>query len=197
MVRTNWDPAAFHHWYEKLPARKREFAWSDLTSAHRKTYIEWKTFRGFAKVSELDIDPRSIEMCEPNAASPPCPDLRCLVSGELAHFELGEVTSEDLARKANRASKNRRTSYGGVVNQRQPLLRIFLKKCRNRYTTNGRPLHLVLHFLVGRQSPFEPQLSHDVERCRARLVERIRRSQFASVSLYDDWKQRVLVRLQP
>jgi hypothetical protein len=49
---------------------------------------------------------------------------------------------------------------------------------------------------VGRQSPFEPQLNEDVKKWRCRLVERIRRSQFASVWLYDDWRKRVLVQLE-
>ena len=180
MPKTDWDPAAFHHWYEQLPAHKRERVWNDLTSGQRKVYVEWKTFRAFAKASGLDIDPHSIEMCDPNAASPPLPDVQCLVSREPEYFELGEVTSEDLARKASIATKNRQKVYGGVVNQRQPLVRIFLKKCRNRYTTNGRPLHLVLHFLVGRQSPIEPQLLQDVSNCQDQLVDRIGRSPFAS-----------------
>lgn len=64
-----------------------------------------------------------------------------------------------MARTASIALKNRAHVYGGSVSQRRPLVRIFLKKCRNRYTTKGRPLHLVLHFAVGRQSPFEPQLN--------------------------------------
>lgn len=194
--RTIWDPAAFHEWYEKLPVQKRRRAWEDLTRERQKLYIEWKTFRAFVQTSGLDIDPRSIEMCDPNAASPPLPDVRCLVSGQLEYFELGEVTDESVARTASIAMKNRQGVYGGFMSQRKPLIRIFLKKCRNRYTTNGRPLHLVLHFAVGHQSPFSPQLNEDVKKWRGWLVERIRRSQFASVWLYDDWHKRVLVRLE-
>ena len=119
----------------------------------------------------------------------------CLVSGCPEYFELGEVTEEKLARAASVAMKNGRGVYGGVVSQRLPLIQIFLKKCRNRYTTNGYPLHLVLHYAVGRQSPIESQLNHDLAKWRDRLDERIRRSPFSSVWLYDDWEKRVLVRL--
>lgn len=147
-----WEPAAFYEWYERLSAHKRQKAWQDLEREHQKTYIGWKTFRSFAAASGLDIDPRSIQMCDPNAASPPLPDVRCLLRGEETYFELGEVTSEDLARTASIALKQRAHVYGGVLSQRQPLLSIFLKKCRNCYTTNRHSLHLVLHFAVGRQS---------------------------------------------
>jgi hypothetical protein len=193
MAKNRWEPAAFYQWYERLSMEKRELAWNDLRPNHRKLYIEWKTFRAFAKATDLDVDPRSIEMCDPNAAAPPLPDVRCLVSGQPSYFELGEITEEDLARKASIALKNRAHVYGGFISQRRPLVRIFLKKCRSKYTTNGSPLHLVLHFAVGRQSPFEPQLTADVQQWRKHLIERIGRSQFASVSVYDDWQKRVLV----
>jgi hypothetical protein len=193
--KAEWEPAAFHHWYENLPIQKRRCVWDDLKREHQKIYIEWKTFRAFVQASGLDIDPRCIEMCDPNAAAPPLPDVRCLASGQLEYFELGEVTDESVARTASIAMKNRQSVYGGFMSQRKPLIRIFLKKCRNRYTTNGRPLHLVLHFTVKHQSPFSLQLNEDLKKWRGRLVERIRRSQFASVWLYDDWQKRVLVRL--
>jgi hypothetical protein len=198
MVRLNseWEPAAFYEWYEALSNHKRVKAWGDLKREHQKTYIEWKTFRSFAGASGLDIDPRSIETCDPNAASPPLPDVRCLLSGEETYFELGEVTSEDLARTASIALKKRAHVYGGVQSQRQSLLRIFLKKCRNRYTTNGHPLHLVLHFAVGRQSPIEPQLAADLSKYGERLIKRIRRSPFICLWVYDDWQERVLARLE-
>jgi len=191
----SWEPAAFSYWYEKLPTEKRQRVWDALKRDQRKVYNEWMTFRSFAKSSPLDIDPRSIEMCDPNSASPPLPDTRCRISGQLEYFELGEVTSEGLARTASIAQRNRVAVYGGGFLQRQPLVRIFLKKCRNRYTTKGNPLHLILYFAVGHQSPFEPQLNYDMERWRMRLVERIRRSPFTSVWLYDDWQKRVLFRL--
>ena len=195
MAKTKWEPAAFDYWYDKLPPAKRARVWADQKREHQKVYAEWQTFRDFAAVSELDVDPRSIEMCDPNAAAPPLPDVRCLVSGKLEYFELGEVTEEGLARTASIATKNRQSFSGGAVSQRQPLLRIFLKKCRNRYTTEGHPLHLVLHFVVGHQAPFEPQLNDDLDKWRDRLVKRIQRSPFSSVWLYDDWLKRIPARL--
>jgi hypothetical protein len=170
-------------------------AWADLKRDQQKIYIEWKTFRAFIGASCLDIDPRSIEMCDPNAATPPLPDIRCLVSGELEYFELGEVTEEQLAEAASKAMKERQGVFGGAVSQRKPLVRIFLKKCRNHYTTNGSRLHLILYFAVGRQSPCESQLKQDLDRWRDLLVKRIRRSHFCAVWLLDGWQKRVLVRL--
>src|SRR6266550_2401179 len=109
-------------------------------------------------------------------------------------FELGEVVYEGLAQTASIATRNREKIFGGSFLQREPLVRIFLKKCRNRYTTSGQPLHLVLHFAVGHQSPFEPMLLEDLDKWQDRLIERIRKSQFDCVWLYDDWKKLVLVR---
>jgi hypothetical protein len=195
VAMVNWEPAEFHHWYEQLPVRKREQAWADLERNHQKTYIEWKTFRGFAEASDLDIDPRSIEMCDPNSATSPLSDVRCSVSGELEYFKLGEVTDEDLARTASIAMKNPQSVYGGVVSQCQPLVRIFLKKYLSRYTTNGRPLRLVLHFAMGLQSPVESLLNADLEKWRPRIVQRIPRSPYSTVWLFDYWQKRVLVLL--
>lgn len=194
--KVKWEPAAFHHWYDRLSRQKRKCVWDDLKREYQKLYIEWKTFRAFAQASGLDIDPRSVETCDPNAAAPPLPDVRCLVSGQPQYFELGEVTDESVARAASIAAKNRQSVCGGFMSQRNPLVRIFLKKCRNRYTANGRPLHLVLHFAVGHQSPFSPELNDDVAKWRDRLIQRIRRSQFDSVWLYDGWQKQVLARLE-
>ncbi len=194
-AKVKWDPAEFDEWYKRMPKENRERALADLKPEHRKLYVEWKIFRDFATASGLDIDPRSIEMCDPNDASPPLPDVSCLVSGGPEYFELGEVTEEDLARTASIALKNREDSFGDFVANVQPLVRIFLKKCRKRYTANGRALHLVLYFAVGHQFPFEPQLENDLQRWRDRLINRIQRSRFSTAWLYDDWQERVLVRL--
>ena len=194
-AKLKWEPAAFDWWYKRLPAQKRRVVWEDTKAEHRKLYLERETFLAFADASGLDIDPRSIENCDPNAAAPSLPDIRCLVSGQEHFFELGEVVDEDLARTASVAAKNREHVYGGAVSQTQPLVRIFLKKCRSRYTVNGRPLHLVLYFSVGHQSPIEPLLFPDIAKWRGRLVERIGKSQFDTVWLYDDWKKRILEKL--
>ena len=190
LAKPRWEPAVFHEACEKLPVREQRRLRDGLKPDDKKLLFEWKTFRAFARVSGLDIDPRSIEMCDPNAASPPFPDVRCRVSGQFEYFELGEVTAEDLARKASIAMKNRSGVYGGATSQRRPLARICLKKCRKRYTTNGRPLHLILHFAVGRQVPNERSLPDDL----SSLMGPIRRGPFACVWLYDGWDQRVLVR---
>jgi hypothetical protein len=191
MAKVKWEPAVFHESCEKLPVRDQRRLWDDLKPEQKKLLFEWKTFQAFARISGLDIDLRSIEMCDPNAALPPLPDVRCRVSGQLEYFELGEVTAEDLARKASIALKNRLSVYGGAVSQRQPLARICLQKCRKRYTTNGCPLHLILHFAVSRQVPNEISLKDDL----SSLLKPIRRSPFTSVWLYDGWDKRVLVRL--
>jgi hypothetical protein len=191
VAKPKWEPAVFHEACEKLPVRDQRRLWDDLKQQHKKLLFEWKTFWAFARVSGLDIDPGSIEMCDPNAASPPFPDVRCRVSGQLEYFELGEVTAEDLARKASIAMKNRSGVYGGATSQRQPLARICLKKCRKRYTTNGRPLHLIMHFAVGRQVPNELSLPDDL----SSLMEPLRQSPFTSVWLYDGWEKQVLLRL--
>jgi len=135
------ERAAFCGWYAALPIHKRVKAWGDLKREHQKTYVEWKTFRSFAGASGLDIDPRSIETCNPNASLAAA--AACAVSPFRweTYFELGEVTS-------GRPRKNRQYSLEKTstrlrrraVSAATDTLH-FLKKCRNRYTTKGHPPH--------------------------------------------------------
>jgi hypothetical protein len=195
-MKKSWNPAAFHESSGVLPVQERQQAWRDLRAHQRKTYFEWNVFRAFAVASRLDIDSRSVEMCDPNDASPPLPDVRCLVSGELEYFELGEVTSEDLARRATMARRNNWAVYSGTSPQEEPFVRIFLKKCRSRYTTRGRPLHLIMHYAVGRLVPSELVLSSLFLRSHDYFIEQIRLSPFACVWVYDDWDKSILIRFE-
>jgi len=99
LAKPRWEPAVFSRSVREAASSGAAAAAGRSQARRQEALFEWKTFRAFARVSGLDIDPRSIEMCDPNAASPPFPDVRCRVSGQFEYFELGEVTEEDLARK--------------------------------------------------------------------------------------------------
>jgi hypothetical protein len=187
-----WNAAEFHHWYNQMPPdeRKRK-AWDDLSLDQRKRYIEWWTFGNFARIAPLDIDPRSIENREP-----PEPDIRCLISRAEHYFELGEVTDQTLARTAGIAAKNRQTIFAGKFSQLDPLVRIFRQKCSKKYSTNGHPLHLLLHYSVGRQVPHTAHLRAEISKWGRVIVKRLQRSPFASVWLYDGWDNTVIAYVQ-
>jgi hypothetical protein len=177
-----------------MPIEKMKQAWDNLKAPERKLCEEWMMFREFTEASNLDVDPGSIEMCDPNAAKPPLPDIRCLLSGKQEYFELGEVVDESLAEAGSIARKNQEDVYGGFVDPPQvPFERMIIQKCGKRYTTNGCPLDLVLYF--EQQFPIESLLNGYLDQSRNRLIRYIGESQFNSVWIYNNWQKQVLSRL--
>jgi hypothetical protein len=187
-----WNSADFHYWYSRMPRDERKSqAWGDLSQDQQKLYREWLTFRDFARTAPLDIDPRTVENCEP-----PLPDIRCRISQEEHYFELGEVTDETLAKQAGIAAKQGDGIFGGSVSQLSALCRIFQQKCSKEYVTNGRQLHLLLHYSVGHQFPNTVQLQEEIARRHQGIVNELQKSPFASLWLYDGWDNRVIASLQ-
>jgi hypothetical protein len=112
---------------------------SKLKKDARKSAVEMAIFDAFAAVSGLAIDEES----EKNR-NPDYPDVECTISGQLHFFELGRIISSEVAEKLD---PNRRKPEGGFsFNQEQPLLDIVESKKTKRYTTDGAPVDLILHF---------------------------------------------------
>lgn len=186
-----WNPAEFHHWYSRMPVERKRRAWDDMLPARRKSYIEWWTFGRFARVAPLDIDPRTIETCEP-----PQPDIRCRIFGASHYFELGEVTDQALAEEAGKAARQGGDVFGGSCSQLSPLRRILNQKCAKKYAANGRPLHLLLHYSVGHQSPNTALLQGEISRAHQAIVDSLEKGPFSYLWLYDGWDDGVIASVQ-
>jgi len=188
----SWNAAEFYHWYSRMPndERKRR-AWDDLGQAERKLYEEYWTFRKFAKIAPLDIDPRTIENREP-----PEPDILCDISRNHHYFELGEVTDEKLAQKAGVAAKQKQETFAGTFSQLDTLIRIFDKKCSKKYVTNGFPLHLLLHYTVGHQVPHIPHIKAEISKEKHLVVAKLQNSPFSTMWLYDGWDNIVIAHVE-
>jgi hypothetical protein len=187
----SWNPAEFHHWYIQLPVERKEKVWDSLRSDQRKLYTEWWTFGKFASVAPLDIDPRTIENCDP-----PEPDILCQMSRQQHYFELGEVTDESIAQKAGIAAKQGQDIFGGTYSQLAPLERIFEQKCLKKYVTHGHPLHLLLHYSVGHQVPHAALVRAEISKGQQAIVDRLQQSPFTSLWLYDGWGNSVIAYVQ-
>jgi hypothetical protein len=187
-----WNSAEFHYWYSRMPrdGRKRR-AWDDLSQDQQKLYREWLTFRDFARVAPLDIDPRTVQNCEP-----PQPDIACQISRQRHYFELGEVTDETLARRAGIAAKQGDDIFGGPTSQLSALWGVFEQKCSKKYVTGGCPLHLLLHYSVGHQFPHTAWLEDEISKGRERIVKELHRSPFTTLWLYEGWDKRVIAYVQ-
>ena len=195
MVATaNWNAEQFHQWYSRMPVEKRAQVWDELRSDQKKLYTEWRTFRDFANVAPLDIDPRTIDNREP-----PEPDVHCLISSKEHYFELGEVTDQALARAAGIAAKQGQDVFAGQFSQLAPLIRIFQRKCAKTYDTNGRPVHLLLHYSVGHQVPHSALLRAEVSQGQQAIMRELQNSPFSSLWLYDGWEKEIIdiIEIQP
>ena len=183
----SWNSSEFHYWYSEQPSAKKRRAWDDLLPEQLKAYVEWLTFRSFANVAQLGIDPRTI-----TNQLPPKPDILCEMAGEDQYFELGEVTDQELARQAGTAAKQGKDVFGGCCAPLEPLWRILDQKCKKKYEVAGAPLHLLLHYSVGHQVPATQLIRAEVSKSRSLVIEKLRESPFRSVWLFDGWEKVVI-----
>jgi hypothetical protein len=183
-----WAAAEFHNWYSKTddPMRKQR-ALDDLTSEQIKEYREWLTFSRFARVSTLDIDPRTIEN-----RKVPEPDIFCEVSKSGHFFELGEVTDQSIAENASIAERTGSDIHGGFFSQDAPLEKMIFQKCSKSYSLNDLPASLLLHYAVGHQVPCPEVLADLLSKSRERIITALRASAFQAIWFYDSWDDRVL-----
>jgi hypothetical protein len=112
---------------------------ANLKSAERKRALEMLVFLSFAPASGLPIEQGS-----PENRDPDYPDILCTISGQKYWFELGWIINEEVAEKLN---PSRRKQAGGFsFNQEKPLVNVVSDKTTKKYTTEGAPVDLILHF---------------------------------------------------
>jgi hypothetical protein len=183
-----WTTAGFHEWLNtETDITKRQRAWKALTKEQEKAYNEYLTFRKFAAVAPLDINPQSIENRDV-----PEPDIYCLLSGVGHHFELGEVTDPKIAKAAGDAAKADDDIYGGFYSQSEPLQTMVEKKCSKTYATNGLPVSLLLHYTPGHQVPFLPAFENFIAESRPWIEAQLKQSAFDSIWFFNRWDGKVM-----
>ena len=195
MRTTTWNSTEFLYWYNNEASRtKKERAWADLSPRQRKLVEELDMFRRFAEAAAIKYEPDSELTLDPNSESPPPPDLTCTGLRGPLFFELGEVVEAAVAATSARAEREDWKVYGGPVALWEPLEQILLKKLEKRYSSQARPLDLILYYGVGRQAAFWPFLISHIEARKARIQEDLRRGPFDAVWLYDSHSNLVIAR---
>jgi hypothetical protein len=166
---------------------KKRQAHSELTSDQAKEYREWRTFSKFAKVSTLEIDPRTIE----NRKAPE-PDIFCEVSGRGHYFELGTVVDEKVAKGAGDAARKGLDIHAGSCSPLDALIRMIEQKCLKTYPTNGMPVSLLLHYDVNLQAPRLIAVEAVISDPRQVALQQFQASQFDAIWFFDGMEDRVL-----
>jgi hypothetical protein len=154
-----------------------------LRKTDRRQMEEMSVFNSFAAASGLAIDEGSAV-----SASPPYPDIRCTISGQLYWFELGQIIDGEVAEKIN--PKRRRIGGGFSFSQERPLIDIAKKKVLKAYKTQGAPVDLILHFdlRLGTKGIVGPL----IEKLAGPLNSLVTKGPFARVWVYDDWTKKVV-----
>src|SRR5579872_4290896 len=114
--------------------RAQRDAYQVLTSSEKTELEELEVFGAFAEVADIDVDSKSWV-----SASPPEPDIRCVIKGNPHYFELGEITDQSVARCTADALKYDEPR-GTAFSQSEPFAYIIGKKCTKTYATNGAPV---------------------------------------------------------
>src|SRR5665213_799887 len=191
MKSEKWNPTPFAAVLRMppCPAKRHAYEAQEILSGDESPKIskiirEWEIFVRFSQAVELEIDPAEVEMLDPNFSSPPPPDLRCPVAGEMHYFELGEVIQEDLARASTARTRRR------VLEPRIPLTKVWTpledivtKKLRKAYNPAAKPLSLLLYY--ERDSPFWDFLQPLIQRRDAEIRTLFQASVFDFMWLFD------------
>ena len=112
---------------------------ANLKGDERKRAMEMLIFQSFAAVSGLPIDEGS-----PEHRDPEYPDILCTILGRKYWFELGQVIHREVAEKVN--PKRRKLDGGFSYDQERPFVDLVKSKATKKYTTEGAPVDLILHF---------------------------------------------------
>jgi hypothetical protein len=156
---------------------------ADLKSAERKRVLEMLVFQSFASASGLPIDEGSAENRDPDY-----PDILCTISGQRYWFELGQIIHEDVAEKVN--PKRRNLDGGFTYDQEQPFVDLVTSKSSKKYTTEGVPVDLILHFDLRFGSA--SAVKRLCEKHTALLEKLTTRGPFKRVWVFDDFKKIVI-----
>lgn len=112
-----------------------------------KSEHELSIFRAFTEAAGLAVPPESIQ-----SQSPPAPDVRCVVSGDLRFFELTRAADQGMADDVGQLlAEGRRTGQGGVgevhtYDDRQILRATVEKKAAKTHETGGVRCDLLVYY---------------------------------------------------
>jgi len=159
-----------------------------LRAAERKRAVEMSVFLSFALSGGLEIDEGSVESRDPEY-----PDIECMVSSQKYFFELGRIISGEVAEKLN---PNRRKPEGGFAyDQEKPLLEVVNGKIGKKYTTEGAPVDLVLHFDL--RLGTAATVASLIERTPKRFDSLCTTGPFKRVWVFDEHTRQVIWRSAP
>ncbi|MFZ0743783.1 MAG: hypothetical protein WAM85_05220 [Terracidiphilus sp.] len=157
-----------------------------LSRDEKKQTIESRAFLSFAGATNLIADP-----LKHSNEEPPQPDICTEINGSKYHFELGEITDENLAEGIATSLRTRMVS-GCALSQAEPLARMIAQKCQNRYETNGTPVDLLLYYW--RQGPYLPTIEQYFTENGPVVESWLMNSEFKSIWIYDMDSKKVLWR---
>jgi len=184
----SWTAVEFENWRSTVPdLEKRKRAWNDLSNDQKKEVKELRTFIGFCRAADLDVDPSTIEN-----RKPPEPDIYCELSGHGQFYELGELTDERIPRNAAEAQRAGSDIHGGSYSSLEPLGRMVFQKCAKRPRLNGLPADIVLHFSVSHMVPYPPRLTGFLAENGGAIKAALTASPFSRIWFYDEWGGKVL-----
>jgi hypothetical protein len=184
----SWTAVEFENWRSTVPdPEKRKRAWNDLSNDQKKEVKELRTFIGFCRAADLDVDPRTIQN-----RKPPEPDIYSELSGRGQFYELGELTDECIPRNAAEAQRAGSDIHGGSYSSIEPLGRMVFQKCAKQPTLNGIPAEILLHFSVPHMVPYPPMLTAFLAGNGAAIKVALRASPFSRIWFYDEWSAKVL-----
>lgn len=183
-----WTAVEFENWRSTVAdSEKRKRALNDLSNDQKKEVKELRTFIGFCRVADLDVDPRTIEN-----RKPPEPDIYCKLSGHGHFYELGELTDEHIPRNAAEAQRAGLDIHGGSYSSLEPLGRMVFQKCAKQPTLNGIPAEVVLHFSVPDMVPHPLALTAFLAENGEAVRAALNASAFSRIWFYDEWSEKIL-----
>jgi hypothetical protein len=183
-----WTAVEFENWRSAVTdSEKRKRAWNDLNNDQKKEVKELRTFIGFYRAADLDVDPRTIEN-----KKPPEPDIYCELSGRGQFYELGELTDPCIPRNAAEAQRAGSDIHGGSYSSLEPLGRMVFQKCAKQPALNGISADIVLHFSVSHMVPYPPMLTAFLAENGAAIKAALTASVFSRIWFYDEWSNKAL-----
>ncbi|MGH9802430.1 MAG: hypothetical protein ACRD82_18855 [Blastocatellia bacterium] len=156
----------------------------------RKASYERRIFREFADAAlsqaKLEIDLKSIV-----SEAPPKPDISCAIGTQKHHFEMTEITDENLAKRVS-ISQRDLVMTGGASSQDGPLIRAFTNKSQQTYADLDGPLELLAYY--DKQYPPPPKGIQKATLNQLYWVaqEMVVFGPWSRLWIYDTWNKRII-----
>jgi hypothetical protein len=162
----------------------------DRSPEERKRADELQVFRAFAKVAPIRVETNS-----DRSVPPPEPDICCSMDGSRYYFELGEITSQGVAR-GNATEHKTSEPTGGPFSQDIPFAYLLSSKATKTYVTSGAPVDLLMYYR--KQYPPWGQYFAEMANASARDLHALLKENggpFDRLWVFDSWQDRILLSL--